>query len=230
LVLELEVKKRQQNALLRKLTICEDSQKSDMRFFVQRVLNNNHPDYFYFHEEPSKDLSEPHCAFLSLSIALKAEHTKALIDAKILQLTEPFQHKLGYLVGQKYSRVGTVDWVPDHRTKEEFEEMVDDILKAQIFWVEKHLIRPLHSRFKNIMTSCAEPTKSRIAEEIETLRHETPSPSELALKRIVTILQSAGLTDPRLTQVRNQIAEEIRTRFPSPGSSEVLSRSDQTRE
>ena len=48
--------------------------------------------------------------FLQLSVALKVEHYDLCLDAKIAELKEPFQAKLGYRVGHMYSRVGTAEW------------------------------------------------------------------------------------------------------------------------
>src|SRR5881394_3482701 len=93
------------------LGFCPDDRKDKLRQFVERLLNNNEDNYFYLKAEPARGLSEDHCAFLQLSIALKSElHYDTLLAAKSLQLSESFQHKLGYLVGTSYSRVGTEDW------------------------------------------------------------------------------------------------------------------------
>ncbi len=55
-------------------------------------------------------ISGYNCAFLALSVALKIEHYDLCLAAKIAQLTGEFQAKLGWLVGNLYSRVGTKEW------------------------------------------------------------------------------------------------------------------------
>jgi len=80
---------------------------------VESLLNNNHPEYFFLRSDNDAGVEEDLCAFLRVSIALKAEHYRTLLEAKRSQLTAVFQAKLGWLVGQGYSRVGTEDWGSD---------------------------------------------------------------------------------------------------------------------
>ena len=47
------------------------------------------------------------------------------------------QHKLGYLVGKLYSRVGTEDWVPGSATKSEFDALVNNLLEQATLWLPK---------------------------------------------------------------------------------------------
>jgi endonuclease III-like uncharacterized protein len=47
-----------------------------------------------------------------------------------LELNENFQAKLGWLVGNLYSRVGTVDWVPNNIDQPAFNKMVNNQIKA----------------------------------------------------------------------------------------------------
>ena len=77
-----------------------------------KLLNNNHPEYFYLAEDVDCHLSEACVAFLKLAIPIKSEHYDRCLAARISQLKEIFQAKLGWLAGNIYSRVGTPDWVP----------------------------------------------------------------------------------------------------------------------
>ena len=91
--------------------ILDSKQKSIIVAFAKRLLNNNEAKYFYLEPDPRAGITEGCCTFLSLSIALKSElHYSKLLDARILQLTENFRSKLGWMVGSLYSRVGTEDW------------------------------------------------------------------------------------------------------------------------
>ena len=81
-----------------------------MTLFLESLFNNNVPNYFYVHEDISLGISDPHCAFLALSIPLKIEHYDLCLEAKIAQIKEPFQAKLGWLLGNMYNRVGTEEW------------------------------------------------------------------------------------------------------------------------
>ncbi|EAQ33484.1 hypothetical protein NB311A_00285 [Nitrobacter sp. Nb-311A] len=99
------------------LPVVGNRAKSKLSEFMQRLLNNNESGYFYLDAEDT-DLPEDSVAFLNLSIAIKTNHhLQTCIDAKVLQLTDTFQAKLGWLLGQKYSRVGTPDMDADKARK-----------------------------------------------------------------------------------------------------------------
>ncbi|TXG81683.1 MAG: hypothetical protein E6R14_07450 [Thermomicrobiales bacterium] len=107
--------------------VCSDRAKIEVSRFLARLYNNNESRYFYLEAEPARDFPVDSCAFLPLSIAVKSEfHYDALLEAKILQLREPFQAKLGWLVGQMYSRVGTQDW-SDDSAKTKIDTMLDSL-------------------------------------------------------------------------------------------------------
>ncbi|VTR98999.1 hypothetical protein [Tuwongella immobilis] len=84
---------------------------------LDRVIDNNEPGYFYLHQDASIGLQPECCAFLPLSVSLRAQHYPLCLAAKVAQLTEPFQAKLGWLLGHMYSRVGTSEWSMHNQDK-----------------------------------------------------------------------------------------------------------------
>lgn len=80
--------------------------------FLHKLFNNNEPPFFYFEVAHEREIPEEMCAILALPIALKPEHYQTLLAAKLIGITDVFQAKLGWLVGQLYSRVGTPDIEP----------------------------------------------------------------------------------------------------------------------
>ncbi len=74
------------------------------------LMDNNKPGYFYLHTDQLLGITEPCCAFLQLAVSLRLQHYKACLDAKIAQLDAQFQAKLGWLIGNMYSRVATTEW------------------------------------------------------------------------------------------------------------------------
>jgi hypothetical protein len=81
-----------------------------LRELVERIVDNSEPGYFYLPEEVALGISDNYCAFLRVAISLKRMHYDTCLDAKIAQLEEPFQAKLGWLVGTLYNQVGTTEW------------------------------------------------------------------------------------------------------------------------
>lgn len=76
---------------------------------LERLLNNEEKNFFFFKAGSHPSIAEDLCAFLPLSVALKSDHYAALVEAKVAQLDPLFAAKLGWLVGNQYSRVATPD-------------------------------------------------------------------------------------------------------------------------
>jgi hypothetical protein len=139
-VVEREIQNLQHDEIEKKLGFCSKERQAKLIQFMERLINNNEEEFFYLHREPSVGFVDDHCAFLQLSIALKAHvHYDTLLAARILSLKESFQHKLGYLVGTLYSRVGTEDWHEKQDKIDLYRELTQDPLKNEslVVWVDK---------------------------------------------------------------------------------------------
>ncbi len=97
--------------------ICDRSKEILARQFLERILHNTEPGFFFFKKECHTALNEDVCAFLALSIALRTDHYDVCVRAKVAQVEDIFGAKIGWAVGQMYSRVGTPD----------IEENMDDV-------------------------------------------------------------------------------------------------------
>lgn len=140
LVLERELEKDLTD-IERNSGLCSKKHYSKISVKLRQVYDNNFSEYFYLHEESNLKLHVRSCAFLRLSIALRAEdHYEALLAARVASLSEGFRAKLGWTVGNLYSRVGTPDWVPDRLSKKDFNDMIDLQLQELFVWVEKEKI------------------------------------------------------------------------------------------
>jgi hypothetical protein len=188
LLLELELK-GYQNDLERAAMVCSQNKKFRLEQFYERLLNNNHSEYFYLHEEPELGFPESSCAFLRLSISLEAmQHYYTCLKSRAISLTNIFQAKLGWLVGNMYSRVGTEDWVPDHLTKQEFDKRIKDVIDGLCPWIDDKKLRAAN---KNV-------PEGLLTKDLETIRNyvnETfaPSKRELALGRIIGLLTELSI-------------------------------------
>jgi len=134
------------------LRACPISRKAHIEDFIRKLFNNNWSKYFFLAEDSDYGIHEPHVAFLHLSITLKAnEHYKNCLDARVLQLEDIFQSKLGWLVGNTYSRVGTKDWVPTKETEEQFDERIEKILNDTCIWVPDNVIKKIKKKYRKIL-------------------------------------------------------------------------------
>jgi hypothetical protein len=108
--LKQEAEQYQNEGWQRTTNVIDEKARDELTLFLRRVIDNNEPGYFYLHYDMSFGLVQKSCAFLPLSVALKAQHYDVLLSAKIAQLTDTFQAKLGWLIGTKFNRVGTAEW------------------------------------------------------------------------------------------------------------------------
>lgn len=137
LFLSREIHSYQPTDLEIKANVCSKGFKYKVKQLLERLLNNNESEYFYLHEEPEMNFSNNSVAFLRLSIAIRTtEHYDTCLEARILSLSDIFKAKLGWLVGNMYSRVGTEEWIPRY-TNNEFKKLIDGLLNATCFWVDQ---------------------------------------------------------------------------------------------
>lgn len=142
-VVERELEKYRRSSIENSCQLCPKESRHWIKDFLNKLLNNNLTGYFYLAQEAELKISAPHVAFLALSIAIKSEHYDVCLDARFAQLREVFQAKLGWLVGEMYSRVGTPDWVPTQLTKEQFEELLEEMLEGMTIWVPQGALQKL---------------------------------------------------------------------------------------
>ncbi|HYA39750.1 MAG TPA: hypothetical protein VEF34_00470 [Syntrophobacteraceae bacterium] len=136
LVLEREIAKYQ-DEFSKRAGVCKKQIRFRLEQFLERLFNNNHEEYFYLHEQLDMDFPTSSCAFLRLSIALKVDNYDLCLQSRILSLTDIFQAKLGWMVGNIYSRIGTDEWVPTACTKTEFSENINKLLDSACEWVDE---------------------------------------------------------------------------------------------
>lgn len=115
----------------REAKVIGDRQKNNLLMFLQRVMDNNESGYFYLHDDQALGIHTPCCVVLALAVTLRAQHYDLLLDAKIAQLTDTFQAKLGWLIANMYGRVGTTEWDtenPDNPIKTVTKSIINDTL------------------------------------------------------------------------------------------------------
>ncbi|MEA5113340.1 MAG: hypothetical protein VB050_04870 [Geobacteraceae bacterium] len=143
-----ELSEYQKSELEKKACIINKKHESKLIELVRKLYDNNHHDYFYLHEDPTQNFPSS-VAFLRISIPLKTEHYATLLEAKKIQLREDFIAKLGWLVGDLYSRVGTQDWVPDPLQEYEFKDWVNVTVKSNCVIISGNKIEKLKKEFKD---------------------------------------------------------------------------------
>lgn len=119
-----------------------------IREFLERLLNNNEPEYFYFAKDEDFQLYTAHVATLKVSIALWAnEHYDVCLRAKRAELTDAFKAKLGWLIGQLYSRVGTEDWHTCDM-KKCYQELIDNAINQNFLIATQDQLKQIEEKIK----------------------------------------------------------------------------------
>jgi hypothetical protein len=162
--------------------------KSRAKFeqFLTRLFNNNEPDYFFLRAELTTPLAEDSCAFLHLTVPIKASHYADCVSARILSLTTVFQAKLGWLVGQIYSRVGTEDW-----PKTELARLIAHHIGSAGIWVDDRTIKPLAKASQQ--WQAANPGKELDKAGLEDLLRNVPKKKDVALDRVKSLLAESAV-------------------------------------
>lgn len=161
--------------------------KSKVRFeqFLERLINNNEPDFFFLRANPSMGLAEDHCAILRLAISIRAdEHYDTCLKARFLSIQDTFRAKLGWLVGELYSRVGTEDW-PAAKLKEK----IQDLIEGAAIWLEQRRLKQLKLLLADWMRD--NPGLSPTKADIETLIKRTKDRKAESISRAIEVLRQA---------------------------------------
>ncbi|MHB1185082.1 MAG: hypothetical protein ACYC4A_10340 [Desulfobulbia bacterium] len=168
---------------------CNETKKGVVVEFLKKLMNNQEKDYFFLQKSPEHNLKEHCCTLLHLSISIRAyQHYNVCLKAKTLELKDNYQSKIGWMVGNLYSRVGTEDYVPSAiPTEKEFTDFIDDLLKKYIIWIPKEKFK----YFKQCAASSEDfdIINSLVKEKVLTSRQEN-------ISNILTIIKGAVVLSP----------------------------------
>jgi len=149
---------------------------------LERILNQNEQALGLFYLHPDTDtvrISDSATVMLRISVAVRAEHYERLQRARTARLAVEFRNKLGWLVGNLYSRVGTPDW-QDKGAGKALAELVRKMVNSEICnWVDRRAVNVAKEAGVQIETLTPEQLvatleahkprsfKERIADEVE---------------------------------------------------------------
>lgn len=185
------------------LLLMDDKSELRAEQFVERLYNNTEPDYFFLYKDDSLSLQNSLVASLKVSIALKSElHYQKCLDAKMVELSDEFKAKLGWLVGNIYSRVGTTDWESLMSAREK-RAMIQHELSSHCIISSKRKL----TEFKKCIDSQPKSISSitEAAEYIESIKIETAY--DQAMNALDDIINTADRhMDP---EIKNRIIRKI---------------------
>ncbi len=145
-------------------------------------------------------------AILRVAISVKAiENYETLVRARVGRLSKEFQPKLGWMVGNLYSRVGVRDWKEEKEGEEE--KIIKEILcftRKEPIWLDSRLykkIRKEHPYFNNLSST----------EQAKIIKNSSPTPpKEKAIEIIAkTVKQvSPRIPEDALEKIKNRLIND----------------------
>lgn len=161
------------------------SVRGEVERFLERLFNNNEPSYFFLDAEPTAGITEPMCCLLRLAISLRTDHYAELFGARIIGIDDVFQAKLGWLLGQLFSRVGTRDF-----PESEVRERIRGISEGLAVWFDDQTVEPLLKLIQEHKT--ANPDSSLTRKDLERLIGRMPKRKALIINRVLDLASEAG--------------------------------------
>ncbi len=105
--------------------------KLQAKKLLERILNQNEQamGLFYLHDDADAGIAVPSVALLRVTIAVRSQHYDLLREARRGRLAEAFRNRLGWLVGNIFSRVAVQDWHERPNGTKELRKLVDQHLR-----------------------------------------------------------------------------------------------------
>lgn len=107
--------------------------KSDAHRLMERIFNQNEQSLglFYLHpDQAAAGIAEPSVSLLRVTVTLRIEHYDVIRRARRGRLDSEFRSKLGWLVGNLYSRIGTQDWSDEPDREKELKKLIKQFLDS----------------------------------------------------------------------------------------------------
>jgi hypothetical protein len=179
--------------------------KSKARQLLQRIFNQNEQalGLFYLHPDASVKIAVDSVALLQVSIALRAqEHYTTMVKARCGRLAPEFRDKLGWLIGNLFSRVATRDLPP---------EKVDELTNRFLESTGEPAISPRWVSEQNITTANKSGVKIEGLDRDEIIAllegHKPRPPKQVAID------QAMGIITEVLGELPPDKVKAIRTRI-----------------
>jgi hypothetical protein len=213
-----------------------------LTLFLSSLFDNNQDGYFYLHQDIGLGIQQNCCAFLPLSVTLKIDHYQLCLDAKIAELTDTFQAKLGSIIGHLYSRVAAPEWnehYPDNKVgkqvatllkktlrtidDQQIAEGVDE-LKQTGKWdtmppieirdfITKYKVTPKRDQFKQLAIEWFCADDNKLVEQLRC-RLQGPLRHDPGLAAAVdTLLESACVPVDRRSELRGELIHKFMERL-----------------
>jgi hypothetical protein len=165
--------------------------KGEATRFLQRLFNQNEQSLglFYLHKDADAGIAVPSVALLRVGVTLRVEHYQILVQARRGRLGPEFTAKLGWLVGNLFSRVGTPDWSKSPESEKQFKSLIKETLDADgsdaaPLWVKEAWVEAA----KENGCDLASLPKAKVREVLEM--HKPPTAKDRLIERALEVVRA----------------------------------------
>lgn len=151
------------------------SGKNKSKDLLSKIFNQNEQSLglFFLHGDADSGIAEPSIALLRITVALRSQHYAVLQQARAGRVNEEYRAKLGWLLGNLYSRPATRDWKEREGGKQKLDELISQYLDEQgavlgLRWIDDEVLSAAQA--KNIEISSA--TRDELEKLKPKPRHE----------------------------------------------------------
>jgi hypothetical protein len=144
---------------------------------------------------------------LRVAISVKSfEHYESLIKARVGRLSKEFQPKLGWMVGNLYSRVGVRDW--KEKSEEQNIDFENDIINEILCFSRKKPIWLDREIYKKILKDVPDFENLSFSAQEIIIKEKTPPPPEQKVLEII-----AKTVKDVVPKIQDDLLEKIRNRL-----------------
>jgi hypothetical protein len=155
-------------------------------------------------------VAEDLCVFLRLSVALRIDHYDVCLSSKVAQLAGVFQAKIGWMVGNIYSRVGTPDFEEVENNPKQFkEQFLDQMLYRRSALMNSAQVAELKRRIRDWKREHVDDELSE-SDALEMMR-DLPDIIDTLAHKAIQKLKSNGLItrdEKALNRAKNLLAND----------------------
>lgn len=185
--------------------------KGEARRLLGRLFNQNEQalGLFYLHPDLKAGIAIPSVSLLRVTVTLRVDHYDIVRNARRGRLCPEFRSKLGWLVGNLYSRVGTQDWHEPSKRSKELEQLVSQYLDSEDIphcplWVPKALVQAA----KGHGVSLEQLDRDRVASVLE--KHRPPPAKSRVIEQTLRVLRNVipSIDDATLVRIKNRLGND----------------------
>jgi hypothetical protein len=178
---------------------------------LERLFNQNEQalGLFYFHPDVEAGIADPSVSLLRVTVTLKVEHYHVLRQARRGRLCAEFRSKLGWLVGNLYSRIGTQDWSEPPERRKDLESLVKQYLDPGEpsygpVWVPESCVTAARQRGVELERL----ERDKVSSTLEVYR---PTPAKIqVIEQVLRVLREvlATIDKDTLTRIKNRLGND----------------------